>query len=83
MRSTSTIRFLSAALVLVLLALGRIAAADSFHFAVTADMREFHTAFGTTLQGINDTVSGPGEFHISVGDIVLLQSEMEILVRSG
>ena len=66
---TTTIPFLSAALVLALFALGRIAAAETFHFTVTADMREFHTAFGTTLQGINDMVSGPGEFHISPGDI--------------
>jgi len=55
--------------VLVLFAVGRVAAADSFHFTVTADPREHHTKFGDTLNAINTLVGGPGQFHVSVGDI--------------
>ena len=42
---------------------------QSFHFTVTADMRSSHTAFSNLCQAINDLVSGPGMFHISIGDI--------------
>ncbi len=54
---------------LFLFAAASAALAVDFHFTVTADPREHHTAFGDTLQAINTYVGGPGEFHVSVGDI--------------
>lgn len=42
---------------------------QDFHFTVTADMRSSHTAFSNLCQAINDLVGGPGEFHVSIGDV--------------
>jgi len=51
------------------LCVGGPAMAQTFHFTVTADPRDYHAAFGNVLQGINDHAGGPGAFHASVGDI--------------
>ena len=54
---------------LFLFAAASAALAVDFHFTVTADPRGNHTGFGDTLQAINTFCGGPGEFHVSVGDI--------------
>jgi len=45
------------------------AGAEEFHFTVGADMRSHHEDFRSVCQGINSAVSGPGVFHVSVGDV--------------
>lgn len=46
-------------------------AEETFHFTVTADMRSEHTTFANLCEEINDipAVGGPGEFHVSIGDV--------------
>jgi hypothetical protein len=45
------------------------AAADSFHFTVTADNRSERDAFRHVLAEISRILGGPGDFHVSVGDV--------------
>ena len=42
---------------------------NSFHFTVTADMRNNHEGFRKVCKAINEKAGGPGAFHISAGDI--------------
>lgn len=42
---------------------------ESFHFTVTADPRNNHSAFDNVCQSINALAGGPGAFHVSAGDI--------------
>ena len=44
-------------------------AQTSWRFTVTSDMRGQHAAFDVLCQQVNTKVGGPGEFHVSVGDI--------------
>jgi len=60
---------LALALSSILLSTVTPALAQSFHFTVTADMRGYHSAFANVCQSINEELGGPGEFHISLGDI--------------
>ena len=54
---------------LVVLGVTSAATGQSFHFTVTVDPRDYHEAFGDTLNAINTLVGGPGAFHVSPGDI--------------
>ena len=45
------------------------AVADQFHFTVTADPRNFDTAFDSVLAGMQANVGGMGAFHVMPGDI--------------
>ena len=82
--SNST-RLVFAGLTLSLIVFGQAAAAADFHFTVTADPRDHHTEFGATLQGVKDKVGGPGQFHVSVGDIdhTIPENRLEIDNKFG
>lgn len=62
-------RRLAAALAAMLVAGSLAAAADPWHFTVTADPRGNHTLFANTLTAVNTLAGGPGAFHVSVGDV--------------
>jgi hypothetical protein len=55
-------------MLLALAGLSATANAINFHFTVTADPRDYHASFASTLQAINTLVGGPGAFHVTVGD---------------
>jgi Icc-related predicted phosphoesterase len=44
--------------------------AASWHFTATSDVHNAQTAFQHVLAQINTQVSGPGDFHITTGDVV-------------
>jgi hypothetical protein len=44
-------------------------AGTPFHFTITADSRAQYANFAHTLSEINARVGGPGDFHISPGDV--------------
>ncbi len=47
-----------------------------FRFTVTADPQGNTTGFGNVLAAINNVVSGPGTFHITVGDLIFVTGDI-------